>query len=110
MSIQVFLSLFMSMIVPNIIHPEKRGNIEGSTFHVFFLDDITAVVFDKYMDIPIIRGNKNIVRAVLKKFKDHLPKTTTRVRIFFYKLTPPEFKMKMKYEGLAENIVVPNYY
>lgn len=97
------------MIVPNVIHPEKRGKIEGSTFHVFFLDTLSAVVFDKYMNIPIIYGNKNIVKAVIKNFSDHLPKTTTRVRIFFYKLNPPEFKMKMKYEGLTSNIIVPNY-
>ena len=97
------------MIVPNIIHPEKRGKIEGSTFHVFFLDITTAVVFDKHMDIPIIYGNKNIIKAILRSFYKHLPETTTRVRIFFYKIVPPEFKMKMKYEGLTSNIVVPNY-
>lgn len=97
------------MIVPNVINSEKRGKIEGSTFHVFFLDQLTAVVFDKHMDIPIIYGNKNIVKAVLRKFSDHLPTTTTRVRIFFYKLVPPEFKMKMKYDGLTTGIVVPNY-
>jgi hypothetical protein len=97
------------MIVPNVIHPEKRGKIEGSTFHVFFLDNVTAAVYDKYMDIPIIYGNKAIVKAVLKNFKDHLPKTTPRVRVFFYKLAPPEFKMKVKYEGLTSGIVVPNY-
>jgi hypothetical protein len=97
------------MIVPNIINPEKRGKIEGSTFHVFFLDVNTAVVFDKYMDIPIIYGNKTIVKATVKNFKDHLPPITTRVRIFFYKIVPPEFKMKMKYDGLTTGIVVPNY-
>ena len=98
------------MIVPNIINPEKRDKIEGSTFHVFFFDDnVTAAVFDKYMDIPIIHGNKTIVKATVKRFNEHLPKTTTRVRIFFYKIAPPEFKMKMKYEGLVDKIVVPNF-
>ena len=98
------------MIVPNIINPEKRGKIEGSTFHLFFLaDNITATLFDKNMDIPIIYGNKLIVKMVVKNFKDHLPESTKRVRIFFYKLAPPEFKMKMKYEGLTDSIVVPNF-
>lgn len=97
------------MIVPNVINPEKRGKIEGSTFHVFFLDNLTATVFDKYMDVPIIYGNKTIIKAVLKNFQEHLPETTTRVRIFFYKIVPPEFKLKMKYDGLVTGIVVPNY-
>jgi hypothetical protein len=98
------------MIVPNIIHPEKRGKIDGTVFHVFFLaDNITASVFDKYMDIPIIQGNKNLVKATLRKFNEHLPTTTTRISIFYYKLTPPEFKMKMKYQGLTTTILVPNF-
>jgi len=98
------------MIVPNVINPEKRGKIEGSIFHVFFLgDNASATVFDKKMDIPIIYGNKNIIKMVLRQFKDHLPAKTTRVRIFFYKISPPEFKMKMKYEGLTSGIVVPNF-
>lgn len=97
------------MIIPNIINPEKRGKIDGSTFHVFFIDQLNAVVFDKYMDIPIIYGNKTIVKATVKNLKEHLPSTTNRVRIFFYKFAPPEFKMKMKYEGATTSIVVPNF-
>lgn len=98
------------MIIPNVINSEKRGKIEGSVFHVFFLaDNITASVFDKYMDVPIIYGNKNLIKATLKQFKEHLPESTTRVRIFFYKISPPEFKLKMKYDGLTTNIIVPNY-
>ncbi len=97
------------MIIPNVINTEKRGKIYGTTFHVFFLGDNTVTIFDVKMDTPVIYGNKAICRAVLKNFKDHLPKKTTRVRIFYYKYAPPEFKMKMKYEGLASSIVVPNY-
>lgn len=98
----------MNMIVHNIIHPEKRGKIEGSIFHIFFLDTATAVMFDKLMDIPIIYGNKNIVKGVIRKFSEHLPESTTRVTLFFYKGNPIEYKMKMKYEGLTSKIVVPN--
>ena len=97
------------MLVPNVINTEKIGKIEGSTFHVFFLDTLSAVIFDKNMDSPIIWGNKTIVKAVIKNIKDILPPTVTRVRILFYKLSPPEFKMKLKYEGSVTNIVVPNY-
>jgi hypothetical protein len=97
------------MIVPNVINPNKRDKIIGSTFHVFFLENNTVSVYDKFMDEPVIRGNKAIVRATIKNFKDHLPKSTTRVRIFFYKHSPPEFKMKMKYDGLTSGIIVPNY-
>jgi hypothetical protein len=97
------------MIVPNVINPNKRGKIVGSTFHVFFLADNTVSVYDKFMDEPVIRGNKAIVRATLKNFKDHLPKSTTRVRIIFYKLVPPDFKMKMQYDGLTSGIIVPSY-
>jgi hypothetical protein len=78
--------IFIDMLVPNIINPEKRGKIEGSTFHVFFLDALTASMFDKYMDSPIIYGNKAIVKETVKRLSEHLPKTTTRVRIFFYKI------------------------
>lgn len=96
------------MIIPNIINIEKKGKIEGHTFHLFFLDSLNAVLFDKHMDIPIIYGNKTIVKETTKNLADHIPATTTRVRIFFYK-TSPEFKFKMKYEGLATTIIVPNY-
>lgn len=100
----------VSSLVPGVINPEKRGKIEGSTFHVFFFEDnISAAVFDKYMDVPIIYGNKTVVKATVKRLKEHLPETTRRVRIFFYKVAPPEFKMKMKYEGPVETISVPTY-
>lgn len=97
------------MITQNIINPEKRGKIVGSTFHVFFIDTMTAVMFDKFMDVPIIYGNKSIVKETVRRLSEHLPNSTKRVRIFFYKISPPEFKMKMKYDGLTSNIVVPNF-
>jgi hypothetical protein len=97
------------MIVPNVINPAKKGKIEGSTFHVFFLDISTAALFDKYMDIPIIYGNKTVVKETVRNLDKHLPPETLRVRIFFYRLAPPEFKKKMEYVGLANKIVVPNY-
>jgi hypothetical protein len=97
------------MIIPNIINVEKRGKIEGSTFHVFYLDVTTAVLFDKFMDVPIIYGKKIIVNSVIKNFSEHLPPTTKKIRIFFYKNAPPEFKMKMKYEGTTDKIIVPNF-
>jgi hypothetical protein len=102
------------MIIPNIIHHEKRGKIEGHTFHVFILDISTAVVFDKQMDIPIIWGGKSLVMATIKNFKEHLPESTKRVRIFYYKLegnsnNSMEFKMKMKYEGPVTTISTPRF-
>lgn len=96
------------MIIPNIIHPEKRGKISSKTFHVFYLDNQLAVLFDKYLDIPIIYGSKTIVNGVLRKFNDHIQYPDSKIRIFFYKPIP-EFKFKFKFEGLASKIVVPNF-
>jgi hypothetical protein len=97
------------MIAQNAINPSKRGKIEGFTFHVFMLDLHTAIMFDRNMSEPIIWGNKNIVKATIRKLPELLDNTTARVRVIFYASAPPEFKMKFKYDGPITKIIIPPY-
>jgi hypothetical protein len=97
------------MIAQNAVNPSKRGNIKGLTFHCFLLDINTAILFDKSMDEPIVWGNKNVVKGIIRKLPELLENTTARVRIVYYTPAPPEFKMKFKYDGPITKIVVPPY-
>ena len=97
------------MIAQNAINPSKRGKINGFTFHVFLLDINTAIMFDRDLSEPIISGNKNVVKATIRKLPELLDNSTARVRILYYTPGLPEFKMKFKYDGPITKIVVPPY-
>jgi hypothetical protein len=89
------------MIAQNALNPEKRGKIEGTTFHCFFIDVNTAVLYDKTMVTPIIWGNKTVVKGTLRKLPELLESQTVRVRVLYY--------MRFKYDGPVTKIVIPNF-
>jgi hypothetical protein len=97
------------MIAQNALNPEKRGKIVGHTFHCFFLDVNTAVLYDKDMVTPIIWGNKTVVKSTIRKLPELMESQTARVRVLYYILAPPEFKMRFKYDGLVTKIIIPNF-
>jgi len=96
------------MISQNAINPSKRGNIIGLTFHFFLLDANTAVLYDREMTNPIIWGNKTVVKSTVRKLPELIGNTTAEVRVMFYTMRPPEFRMKFKYEGPITKILIPN--
>jgi hypothetical protein len=97
------------MIAQNALNPEKKGKIEGTTFHCFFLDVNTAVLYDRTMVSPLIWGNKTVVKSTIRKLPELLDSQTARVRVLYYIPSPPEFKMRFKYDGLVTKIVIPNF-
>ena len=73
------------MLSANIVNSNKKDNIQGNCFHIFYPDLHTAMLFDRDLSEPIIFGNKNIVRTHLKTI-DKLMNVpdTTKVRIYSY--------------------------
>ena len=73
------------MLSQNILNPEKKEKLVGTTFHIFYTDLHTSIFFDKNFNVPIIWGSKNVVMGWVKKLDEllNVPKTT-RVKIFSY--------------------------
>lgn len=97
------------MIAQNALNPEKREKIEGTTFHCFFINVNTAVLYDRDMVTPIIWGNKTVVKNTIRKLPELLGSETIRVRVLYYVSAPPEYKMRFKYDGLVTKIIIPNF-
>lgn len=95
----------MNMLAQNVVNPEKKGNIEGWVFHLFYPDLNTALLFDKDLTTPIIWGSKNVVMTQLKKM-DELKgvKNTQKVRIYSYILSPEGYRRIDTYNGPIETI------
>ncbi len=93
------------MLPQNVINPEKRGNIQGRVFHVFYPNLNTSLLFDRDLHEPIIWGSKNVVMTNIKKLDELLgvPKTT-KVRVYTYLLDQNGFRRVDTYDGPIENI------
>jgi hypothetical protein len=96
------------MLVKNVINPNKRNHIQGTTFSVLFLG-IEAVLYDELWDEPIIYGNKNVVKIKTRNLSDILPATVKNVTIFYYAPYKGEMKKRFKFDGPIGSILVPNY-
>ena len=94
------------MLPQNVINPEKRNRIVGHTFHLFYMDLNTLVLFDRELNIPIMFGGKTLVVGFLKKINDEMnvPDTTT-VRIYSYILDQSNgFRKIQTYNGPISGI------
>jgi len=94
------------MLPQNVINPEKREKINGKTFHLFYMDLNTLVLFDKDLNVPIIWGNKSVCIGYLKKIDTEMnvPATTT-VRIYSYIMDYTNgFRKIQTYNGPIESI------
>ena len=96
------------MLIHNIVNIEKKGKIDSFIFHVFFTTEF-GTIFDENMDVPIIYGNKNVIKNTLKKFQTIINNPNRPIKVFYYRPYPLEFKMKLKYEGLPDQIVIPTF-
>jgi hypothetical protein len=86
------------MIIPkNVVLPEKKDNIKGMVFHLFYPDLTTLIFFDSDLTMPICWGNKNVVKtnAVYKldTITTHLT-TTTKVWLFSYIMSEDGYRKK----------------
>jgi len=96
------------MLIPNIINTEKKGKIDSFIFHVYFTKD-KGIIFDEHMDVPIIWGNKNVVKNTLKKFDTIINHPDRPIKIYYYQPYPIEFKMKLKFEGMPNKLIIPTF-
>ena len=94
------------MLSQKVINSEKQGKIDGSVFHLFYMDLNTLVLFDRDLNIPIVWGGKTIVIGHVKKLNElmNVP-VESKVRIYSYILDPSNgFRRIQTYNGPIETI------
>ena len=73
------------MLSANVVNTEKKDNIEGSTFNLFYPDLSTSILFDNDLTKPIIFGSKNVVMTTLKKIDELMNvKPETKIKVYSY--------------------------
>ena len=93
------------MIPQNVINTDKKGNIQGAVFHIFYPDLNTSLLFDKDLMSPIIWGSKNVVMTWVKKLDELMNvEKTTKVRIYSYVLAQEGYRRIDIYNGPIETI------
>lgn len=91
------------MLSQNVWNSEKK--LEGSVFHLFYLDLNTVVLFDKNMNIPCMWGSKTVVINSLKQIdKEMKVKDDYKVRIYSYILGTEGYKRIQTYNGPISTI------
>jgi len=68
----------------------KKVNPKESLFHYIEIDPSTYVLFDSELDIPIIRGSKNVVGLTITNLRKN-------VVIHYYKLKQGQIHHSMSY-------------
>lgn len=92
------------MLAQNVYNPEKEV-IEGSVFHLFYMDLNTSVLYDRDLTKPIMWGSKTIVIGALKKIDQKMKvQPTTKVRVYSYILGTEGFRRIQTYNGPIETI------
>lgn len=93
------------MLAQNVVNPEKMENIEGTIFHLFYMDLNTSVLYDKDLSKPIIWGSKSIVMGQLKKIDELMRvKPTSKVKVYSYVVSQEGFRRIHTYNGPIETI------
>lgn len=93
------------MIPQNVVNTDKKGNIKGGVFHLFYPDLNTGILFDKDFTAPIIWGSKNVVMTWLKKIDELMDtKPTTKVVIYSYIIGSEGYRRIDTYHGPIETI------
>lgn len=93
------------MIPQNVVNVQKKENINGHTFHLFYPDINTSILFDKDFTTPIIWGSKNIVMTWVKKLDELMnAKPETKVRIYSYIIDHNGYRRIDTYNGPIETI------
>lgn len=93
------------MIPQNVVNIDKKDNIKGSVFHLFYPDLNTSILFDRDLTSPIIWGSKNIVMTWVKKLNELMKvDSTSKVRIYSYILDQKGYRNIDVYNGPIETI------
>lgn len=91
------------MLAQNVWNPEKT--VEGSVFHLFYIDLNTLVLFDKNLNVPCMWGSKTVVINRLKNIDDEMKvKKDHKVRIYSYVLGQEGYRRIQTYNGPIETI------
>jgi hypothetical protein len=69
----------------------KKINVKETLFHYIEIDSVNCVLFDSELDVPIIRGSKNRIAAVIKNFNPS-------IRINYYTTKEDYIKIGKIYE------------
>jgi len=69
----------------------KKINVKETVFHYIEIDSVNCVLFDSELDVPIIRGSKNRVAAVIKNL-------SPSIRINYYTTNEEYIKIGKIYE------------
>lgn len=69
----------------------KKINVKETLFHYIEIDPSTCVLFDSELDMPLIRGSKNRVAAVIKNLNPS-------IRINYYNVDSDFIKIGKIYE------------
>lgn len=93
------------MLVANVVNPNKKENIHGTVFHIFYPDLNTSIFFDKDLTEPIIFGSKNVVMTWIKKLDELMNvKPTSKVKIYSYITSTEGYRRTDTYFGPIETI------
>lgn len=93
------------MIPKNVVNVQKKENIIGYTFHLFYPDINTSILFDRDFTTPIVWGSKNIVMTCVKKLDELMNvKPETKVRIYTYIIDHDGYRRIDTYNGPIETI------
>jgi len=93
----------MSMLVQNVLNPNKREKIKGIVFHLFYVDLNTSTLFDKDFSEPIIFGSKNVVMTNLKKIHVMMGvDITTKIIVYSYIQSTNGYRRIDTYNGSIE--------
>ena len=69
----------------------KKINPKETIFHYIELDPTTYVLFDSEFDVPLVKGSKNLVGAVIRNL-------SPKIRINYYKYKDEFFKVGKIYD------------
>lgn len=102
------------MLVKRVLNPSKKKRVHGSHFHLLFLGNENAVLFDELWDEPIIYGQKNLVRIAItdaKKLASLLETNIENITLNIYKIQPTGELKKVHPPliGKPTDLKVPNY-
>ncbi len=93
------------MLAQNVLNPAKKGSIVGNTFHLFYPDLNTSILFDRDFTEAIIWGSKNVVMAWVKKLDELMDvPDTNKVTIYSYIITPEGYRRTDTYAGPIKTI------
>jgi len=93
------------MLVANVVNPNRKDNIQGAVFHLFYPDLNTSIFFDKDLTEPIIFGSKNVVMTWVKRLDELMNvKPISKVKIYSYITSPEGYHRTDTYYGPIETI------